>query len=150
VLDEVQVLRTMIGSLLEASRPQSIEPCPRRVEPILRECVQKLMPLARQRGFDLSLVDGPIGTLAVVDETGLSRIIGNLVQNALEAGDRGGRVTVGWRVLDPGERAKRFPGFARDVVCLSVEDDGPASRPSWASASSSPSSPRRPRARAWA
>ncbi len=124
-LEEVRFLKSLIGNLLDSTRYQDVSPSPARIEPLVRECVDSQVHLAAHRGVALNTNEGPVGTRLCVDGKAMSRALANLVQNALEACEKGHAVQVGWRLLSDEEKQERLPGYTREVVCLFVWDDGP-------------------------
>ncbi|MBK8976213.1 MAG: sensor histidine kinase [Planctomycetes bacterium] len=92
-------------------------PEPRRaresVAELLAEVREEFAGLAEQRGIVLRVELPPGDVAVVVDRSELRRVLSNLVQNAFDALDHGGRVEV----------LGRAPGA--DLVELFVRDDGP-------------------------
>jgi two-component system sensor histidine kinase HydH len=125
VMNEVQSLGAVVGDLLDSTRFSSLAPRPQDVPLIMQRLLRSQANLAASSGVDLTLVSGPIPCIAVLDTKGLSRVISNLVLNAVEACDAGDRIEMGWRMLDGAEVRRRFAGFPGDVLCIFVRDTGP-------------------------
>jgi signal transduction histidine kinase len=130
IIHEVSRLSTVITGLLDSAKLQAIAPRPMRLEPLLRDCLDWHAPSASAKRIELVLSEGPFDSQATVDGLAMTRILANLLRNALEACEEGGsRVRFGWRTPDDDERRARFPGFDHPVVSVFVEDDGPGIDP---------------------
>ncbi len=120
----------LLQALLDISRLDSVEralePGEVALDPLMRGVVRDQAPLARGRGVRLALV--PCGAVVRSDARYLGRSVQNLVVNAIQYTDPGGRVLLGCRrvgdavrleVHDTGagipeeEQARIFEEFAR-------------------------------------
>ncbi|WP_022900039.1 sensor histidine kinase [Humibacter albus] len=112
---QVDHLSTMVDDLFELSKIQSgalrlaLEPV--RVYDLVSDAVAELTPLASSRSITLVERPGP-DVLVLGDDRGLSRVIGNLLVNAIQHAPKGSSVTIGTAADD-----------SRQVV-LSVADRG--------------------------
>lgn len=112
IVQQAQRCRAIVQDLLTFARGRKDDRVPtapveliRRVFPALeRQAEAKRVRLAVQVGEDLPLLD--------IDPSAIEQVLTNLVVNAIQAVDEGGRVTVRGRV-EP------------DLLALVVEDDGP-------------------------
>lgn len=112
---QTEVLEDLVDNLLHASGPQAFrEPEPTDLETLATDVVDALGPAAEARGcrVDVSVVGPPE---AVLDPTAATRILTNLVDNAIRHGVANGRVAV---TLEH-----------HDGVTITVEDDGPGIAP---------------------
>ncbi|MCP4680447.1 MAG: PAS domain S-box protein [Deltaproteobacteria bacterium] len=125
VLEEVRFLKTMIGGLLDSTRFQEVSPSYGPIDPIIKRCINSQVHLAAHKGVSLNTKEGPLGTKLHVDSKAMSRVLANLIQNALEACSRGDAVYVGWRLLNDREKQEKLPGYKHKVVCVFVDDNGP-------------------------
>ncbi len=110
----------LIDDLLSLSRVelnahrQPVDPVD--LAPLVVQMAESLMTLAKERGVVLGLfqTDRPFWVAGDVDE--LSRVIENLIENAIKYGQSGGRVDVTLSLVDQ-------PSGGQDV-CLEVRDYG--------------------------
>ena len=129
VLGEVRYLKSQVGNLLDSLRLKEVVPVRMGFEPVVRSCLDSQVHLASHKRVQLERVESPEELFAYVDKEAMSRVMINLVQNALEACEHGDIVRVGWRSLGREEVDERFPGFGGKVACLFVEDTGPGMPP---------------------
>ena len=105
----------LVDNILDFSRAErgvlDVSATPRRLAPIAAEVTQAFRPLAATRRVRLEAELDPEAD-AAVDEAGLTRVLLNLLDNAVKYGPEAGDVTV---------RLRR----AADNVELAVEDRGP-------------------------
>ena len=106
--------RALVAQLLTLARVQ--EPVTGKttqvpLQPVLREVLEDLMPLAQAKQIDLGVV-GQGRAVVFVHRDDLKTLLRNLVENAVRYTPRGGRVDVSVQV---------FPG----QVVLQVDDTGP-------------------------
>ena len=106
--------RDLVAQLLTLARVQ--EPVTGKttqvpLQPVLREVLEDLMPLAQAKQIDLGVV-GQGRAVVFVQRDDLKTLLRNLVENAVRYTPRGGRVDVSVHV---------FPG----QVVLQVDDTGP-------------------------
>ncbi len=124
ISEEVDTLTKTVNQLLDAARPRVPSPRPLYVEPLLERCMDANGLLAVRRGVTLELVRASASSAVVVDDQAMLSALGGLVQNALDASSKGGRIRIGWRDLDEKRKAELVPGFSGKVVAIFVEDTG--------------------------
>jgi two-component system phosphate regulon sensor histidine kinase PhoR len=123
---QAQRMTRLIDDLLSLSRielREHVAPTrPVDLARIARQLVDMQVPLARERGVDLRIEapDAPMPVLGERDE--LSRVIENLIENAMKYGGSGGVVTVALQRL-PGTEGRP------DRIELRVTDAGPGIAP---------------------
>src|ERR1041385_4964592 len=123
---EARRLTHLVENLLHFSRSERrltrLSPAPAPLTPLVSEAAEGFAPLAAARGVTLctEVTDGVVGAGGAADA--LRQILLNLLDNAVKYGPSGQTVTLGLSVAD---------GRAR----VSVDDEGPGSRPPSASAS---------------
>ena len=103
LLESAEQLRRMLDGAMDASDGVARMEQPRLVNGDLVACVRGLClrcrPYARQRGVSLRC-SGNVAALAMaLDEDMLSRILLNLISNALRFTPEGGSVRVSWRAM---------------------------------------------------
>jgi len=110
---QTEVLEDLVDNLLHASNSGApLHPVDTRVDDLAADVVEALVPSARERGCAVELLQSrPVS--AVVDPTAVTRILLNLVDNAIRHGADDGTVRVS--VIRDGA----------DTVVLTVDDDGP-------------------------
>lgn len=106
----------LIEQLLVLSKAEAVDPAseglPIDVAVVIREVVERYLPLADQRQMDLGY-EGDAGAVLVAGSDMLfAELLGNLVDNALRYGHDGGRVTLEAYRIGP-------------EVLIAVSDDGP-------------------------
>ncbi|MFH1117796.1 MAG: ATP-binding protein [Pseudomonadota bacterium] len=124
ISQEVDSLTKTVNRVLDAARPRVPSPRPVYVEPLMERCMDANSLLAVRRGVTLELVRASASSAVVVDDQAVLSVLGNLVQNALDACSKGDRIRIGWREPDAAEKAGLVPGFSGKVVVLFVEDTG--------------------------
>ena len=111
--------RLLEGALASCGRAMA-PPAPRAVNADLVACVRRLClscrPYARQCGVSLRCGGNVSALVMALDEDMLSRILLNLISNALRFTPAGGRIRVGWRAMG-------------DAVEVTVADSGPGIPP---------------------
>ncbi len=130
---QAQVLDELIRDVLEISSIDSgrIRPKLERIDlaPLLRDEIQRLMPLA-ERGEQQLLASGPDSLVVEGDPQQLRRVLRNLVNNALKYSDEGSPVRCEWRAVESGrlEEPADWPGSdqleAGDWAAVRVVDQG--------------------------
>jgi len=111
--DQVSHLSTQ---LLVLARSESVQQGPRHFKAldltrIARDCCMEWVPKALERDMDLAF-DAPAEAVSVAGSATLLReLLGNLLDNAIRYGNRGGHVVVSVN--------------SEPAACLKVEDDGP-------------------------
>jgi signal transduction histidine kinase len=126
ILGEVDRLANTTSQLLSFVRPASANGQPYSVLTILESILSVMRHWARERGVQLECCLGEnAGTVSndtvAADEASLREVFFNLLQNAIEAAGRGGRVTISCRSVTPTEGASS--------VVVEVHDSGPGIAP---------------------
>lgn len=127
---ETERARRIVRALLDYGRrpAEHIAPIP------LREVVARALLLLRQRlpAEDSVSVEIPAGIELAIDPQRLQQVFINLIQNALDAGDTGTRVTLRARRASPGDWPPAdaaslvgVPDTSARAVLIEVSDDGP-------------------------
>jgi PAS domain S-box-containing protein len=124
ILSEAGSLEELVRGMLEFSRPSVIarEPCD--LGRLLAEVRDSTAEVARARGVEIRFEAPPAGPVAEVDPAALRGVFRNLAQNAVEAMEGGGTLTLAVRTTEiPDERGEGAPSerFAR----VSFRDTGP-------------------------
>ncbi len=123
---EVQYLTGMVAELLELSRIESGQ-LPMTIEPVeaaqmVREVMARMLPLAQRHRVRL-LTDIQQGkTLVAADSKLITRVLVNLVHNAIKFTPSGGKIVIG-TALQKGQSVQRF--FVRDTGAGIREEDLP-------------------------
>ena len=121
--------------LLEFARPQASERTLYDLQGLARELAVLLAHRLRERGLTLAVDCGPTPARMLGNPSECKQVLLNLLQNAIDASPRGGRIELRCRRDETG-------------IVLEVEDEGPGIPPRTWSGSSIPSSPPRRRERA--
>ena len=114
MLGELDRVNTTLQLLLESARPSAPKLVPIDPERLIRETVHLLRPGFKRRGIELAYEIAPGFGTVTVDGAKIRQVLLNLVQNAADAMERGGHITI---------RAGRFPDSEAGLI-LTVEDDG--------------------------
>lgn len=112
VHQEVRRINESVQTFLRMVRPEPVRREPFELGSLVRFVRQEYLPTVQERGIDLEVNtewDGEV----VWDRQQMQQVLGNLVQNAVEATPKGGRITV--TVTQPGI----------DRVEIRVHDTGP-------------------------
>jgi two-component system phosphate regulon sensor histidine kinase PhoR len=123
---EVQYLSGLVAELLELSRiesgemPMSIEPV--EAEQLVREVMARMLPLAQRHRVRMFTEIDQGDTLVAADGRLITRVLFNLVHNAIKFTPTGGMIVIG-TVLQPDQHAQRF--FVRDTGVGIREEDLP-------------------------
>jgi Signal transduction histidine kinase len=108
---EVQYLSELVAELLELSRIESgqtimtIEPI--EAERLVREVMARMLPLAQRHRVQIGTDIHQGETLVVADRKQITRVLINLVHNAIKFTPSGGRIIIGTQ-LQEDQRAQRF------------------------------------------
>jgi signal transduction histidine kinase len=116
---EVDRLNTVVTNLVDLARPQRVHYRLERLDPIVDRAVAFFGPLASKSGIEVTRVpsDGSLVVHASADQ--LHQVMLNLLQNAVQAVNGTGAVTVRSRAEDGTVRIEvddSGPGFASDVL----------------------------------
>ena len=123
---EVQYLTGMVAELLELSRIESGQ-LPMTIEPVeatqmVREVMARMLPLAQRHRVRL-LTDIQQGKMLVAADSKLvTRVLVNLVHNAIKFTSSGGKIVIG-TAAQKGQSVQRF--FVRDTAPGISEEDLP-------------------------
>jgi two-component system phosphate regulon sensor histidine kinase PhoR len=116
---QVQILNQMSQEMLELAQIESgqvlLKMVSEEVEPVVQRSLVHLLPQAALKNQHISLV-APRGLTALMDEEQVSRVLGNLVHNAIKFTPEGGIISIN---AEP---------RGEDDVCISVSDTGPGIR----------------------
>jgi two-component system phosphate regulon sensor histidine kinase PhoR len=121
---EIQYLTDLVNELLELSRIESgqvamqIEPV--EAQQLVHEVMARMLPLAQRHRVNLrtAIQDGK--TLVAADSRQITRVLVNLVHNAIKFTPSGGMIVIG-TVLQPEQNGQRF--FVHDTgVGIRTED----------------------------
>jgi signal transduction histidine kinase len=136
ILEETDRLNRVVGSFLDYARPHAGNPVPVDINAAVRRSVQILS--SQQAGeVDIRLELGEPMLRARIDPEKLRQVLMNLVQNALQAMNGEGRVTIAtshrrasrsaWVTAGPNsDRSGQLPKDNEpEVVEISVHDTGP-------------------------
>jgi signal transduction histidine kinase len=119
ILDSAEQAVALINDLLDLSRldEDRLKPVFRSVDcgAVVRGAVQRVTPVAEDRGIKFSLEIPPEGPLARTDAHRVEQILVNLLQNAIRHSPQGGSITTTVAMED-------------GSVVLKVEDQGPGIR----------------------
>jgi two-component system sensor histidine kinase HydH len=91
--DETKRIDRIVQQFLDFARPPALRVEPTDLGALVRDLAERLRAHAETRGVTLAVKAAGAGT-ASVDPTQLRQALDNLVRNAVEATDEGGRVTV--------------------------------------------------------
>ena len=141
ILEEVNRLDRVVGSFLDYARPHAGNPIPLDLNAAVRRTVQIVQSQVTDGGVDVILDLGEPLPRARIDPEQFRQVLINLVQNAIQAMDGRGRITVTTQLGRPG-RARvpllegSVPASRRSVsdeveqsVEVSVRDTGPGIAP---------------------
>jgi two-component system phosphate regulon sensor histidine kinase PhoR len=113
---QVQTLSQLSQEMMELAQIESgqvlLKLVPEEVEPVVRRSVVHLLPQAALKNQHISLVV-PRGLTALMDEEQVSRVLGNLVHNAVKFAPEGGIVSI---CAEP---------RGEEDLCICVSDTGP-------------------------
>jgi signal transduction histidine kinase len=133
ILEETDRLNRVVGSFLDYARPHAGNPVPLDINAAVRRSVQIL---SSQKSDELEIQLELSSTIprASIDPEKLRQVLMNLVQNAAQAMQNRGRVTITtshrraprspW-VTPPASGSGRLPPEDAEIVEISVADTGP-------------------------
>jgi signal transduction histidine kinase len=125
IIEEVDRLDRVVGSVLDYARPRKGNPAPVDVNAVVKRTVQILGPSSNDR----TRLETDLGTdLAPVriDAEQLRQVIMNLVQNAVQAmGERGGIATISTRMRQGDPRSLGRGPTVASWVEIVIKDTGP-------------------------
>ncbi|OJY18450.1 MAG: hypothetical protein BGO98_32465 [Myxococcales bacterium 68-20] len=135
ILEETDRLNRVVGSFLDYARPHAGNPVPLDINGAVRRSVQILSSQKSDEHVDLRLELAESLPRASIDPEKLRQVLMNLVQNAIQAMNGRGRVTIttnsrraprsGWVTSPPSGNSGRLPPDDAEVVEISVADTGP-------------------------
>lgn len=113
-LDQITQLEKMLSSLLDYSKPISLERVPFQLETVVAESMLQLQPFTGRRAIEVK-TQGPIPNVTG-DPEQIRQVLTNVVKNAIESAGPSGKVEI---TLKPaGENAHNGP-------LIEVRDNGP-------------------------
>lgn len=115
MLEELARVNTTLQLLLESARPSPARLAQTDPEQIIKDTVNLLGPGFKRKDISLTYEIAPETGTALIDSSKMRQVLINLVQNAAEAMESGGKIVI---------RAGRFPEGDSGII-LAVEDDGP-------------------------
>jgi signal transduction histidine kinase len=122
IVDNAVRCKGIVRSLLDYARPGRVEPEPMDVNAVARAAVASVAGHLEARTVTCALHLAPALPAVLGDARQIQQVVVNLLQNAIDAVEPGGRVGVSTRPADAG-----------DGVVLTVDDDGPGVAPEVAS-----------------
>lgn len=140
ILEETDRLNRVVGSFLDYARPHAGNPVPLDINAAVRRTMQILSSQQTTRETEVRLELSDNLPRASIDPEKLRQVLLNLVQNAVQAMDGRGRVTIttssrrapraSWVTSPPSERARtdrsgRLPLDDQEIVEIAVHDTGP-------------------------
>lgn len=111
IVEQVGHMERLLREMLDYSRPLHLNLASQDLGPLLAECAELTGGLAQDQGVRVVYDPGPQSACAKVDAARLKQVTLNLLQNAIQASQRGGQVWV----------SARADG---DEVRLEVSDQG--------------------------
>jgi signal transduction histidine kinase len=134
ILEETDRLNRVVGSFLDYARPHAGNPVPLDINAAVRRSVQILSSQKTdETEIRLELSEGL--PRASIDPEKLRQVLINLIQNAAQAMNGRGRVTIttshrraprsAWITAPPSGNSGRLPPEDAEVVEISVADTGP-------------------------
>lgn len=134
ILEETDRLNRVVGSFLDYARPHAGNPVPLDVNAAVRRSVQ-ILSSQKTDEVDVRLELDETVPHARIDPEKLRQVLMNLVQNAAQAMNGQGRVTIttghrraprsAWVNAPPSGNSGRLPPEDAEVVEISVADTGP-------------------------
>jgi signal transduction histidine kinase len=136
ILEETDRLNRVVGSFLDYARPHAGNPVPLDINAAVRRSMQILSSQHSDVDLKLELAADESLPRASIDPEKLRQVLLNLVQNAIQAMDGRGKVTIttshrraprsAWVSSGPpSDRSGRLPQDDVEYVEISVHDTGP-------------------------
>lgn len=125
LIREVENTAQMVSGLLSAARHEKWLPEITDLGAFLQDAGAIFASLFRPKGKNYRLISAPGPLPVIIAKKAMSRALGNLVYNALEAVGPGGSVEVECGEVSGEEVRERFPSYKGRVAFLRVKDDGP-------------------------
>ncbi len=141
ILEEVNRLDRVVGSFLDYARPHAGNPIPLDLNAAVRRTVQILSSQISDGGIDVQLDLGEPLERAKIDPEKFRQVLLNLMQNAIQAMDGRGKVTVTTQMrrsirgrVPPAEpltapSSRRSLSDESELIEVSVRDTGPGISP---------------------
>jgi signal transduction histidine kinase len=140
ILEEVNRLDRVVGSFLDYARPHAGNPIPLDLNAAVRRTVQILSSQISDGGIDVQLDLGEPLQRARMDPEKFRQVLMNLMQNAIQAMDGHGKITVTTQMRRSARRVPPLDGTvpssrrsladdAAELVEVSVRDTGPGIAP---------------------
>jgi signal transduction histidine kinase len=123
ILDEVERLNRVVGSVLDLARPSDNSPVPIDVNGVVRRTIQVLSAERTESEVDLGSNLAPDLPRVAIDPEQLRQVLMNLVRNAMQAIKDHGKVNVSTRVRFG--RGTRSGKSDEAFVEITVADTGP-------------------------
>ncbi|MDF2696442.1 MAG: histidine kinase, partial [Labilithrix sp.] len=134
ILEETDRLNRVVGSFLDYARPHAGNPVPLDINGAVRRSVQ-ILSSQKTDEVELRLELADHLPRASIDPEKLRQVLMNLVQNAVQAMNGRGKVTIttssrraprsAWVTSPPSGNSGRLPPEDAEVVEISVADTGP-------------------------
>ncbi len=125
VLNEVHEVSRLVTRLLDAARSDVISPELVHLDSMLTDTCDLFYSLARKKTIELEVKPPEEDIIALLDKRAFTRVLGNLINNAIDAIEFQGRIKVSAGLLEKPEIQELFPGYAGEVAAIRVTDDGP-------------------------
>lgn len=119
VLSEVKRLDRIVQELFDVTHPRRLDLSPRPIQDTVRRAFQSMEPMLAEHGIDTTLQVPSSLPPIPHDPDQMQQVLINLIKNAAEASDRGGRIVV-TAAMAPARR----PDGAGPAVVVSVTDQG--------------------------
>jgi two-component system sensor histidine kinase HydH len=116
MIGEVDRLDRVVGQLLELSRPVAVSPTPLPVRSVIEGAVAVVRPRAAEAGIKLEVAPSGDAPPVPMDPERMHQVLLNLLINAIEAMEGGGRVQVSVNTVENG-------------IEIQVGDSGPGIAP---------------------
>jgi signal transduction histidine kinase len=113
-LEQIAQLEKMLSSLLDYSKPISVEKTPFRLETVMAESIQQLQSFIESCSIELR-ADGPLPHV-MGDPEQIRQVLVNVIKNAIESAGPAGKVEV---------RMKASAGEGDKGILIEVSDNGP-------------------------